>query len=235
MPAGDCPPSGRHDARASLSTARTPQCQGHVTERGQLQDVTRPMGPSSKRLRDTGRTAGWRDKTHPTSPLPRPIVEKTRPASPKTPNVGCCERAGRTILRTGRSNVAALKPTTPLQPLTWASMKPPSPLLAPKQQPLKPMAPMLAPKQQALKPLAPLQPKNTPKTPISHPQRRSRFQLAHLTGPQRRRRFQSRLALRKQRHHRFQTTTHLASGLPLHHQQEPMRPLPRKLACNSIG
>ena len=42
MPAGDCPPSGRHDARASLSTARTPQCQGHSTERGQLQDLTRP-------------------------------------------------------------------------------------------------------------------------------------------------------------------------------------------------
>ena len=128
-------------------------------------------GPSSKRLRDTGRTAGWRDKTRPTSPLPRPIREKTRPASPKTPNVGCCERAGRTfsrshppsgpagrtISRTGRSGVAAQQPTTPLQPLTRASMKPPSPLRAPEQQPLKPVAP--------------LQPKNAPNAPISHPQR----------------------------------------------------------------
>ena len=148
-------------------------------------------GPSSTQLRDTGRNVGWRDKTHPTSPLPRPIREKVRPASTKTPNVGCCERTGRAFSRTGRSDVAALKPTTPLQPLTWASMKPPSPLRAPKQQPLKP--------------LAPLQPKNTPQTPISHPQRRRRFQLAHLTGPQRRCRFQSRLSLREQRRQGFQS------------------------------
>jgi len=47
---------------------------------------------------------------------------------------------------------------TPLQPLMQASVKPPSPLLAPEQQPLKPVTPLL--------------PKNTPKTPISHPQRR---------------------------------------------------------------
>ena len=92
---------------------------------------------------------------------------------------------------TGRSDVAALKPTTPLQPLTWASMKPPSPLRAPEQQPLKP--------------LAPLQPKNTPKTPISHPQRRSRFQLAHLTGPQRRCRFQPHTGTREQRRQGFQS------------------------------
>ena len=285
MPAGDCPPSGRHDARASLSTARTPQCQGHVTERGQLQDVTRPMSPSSTRLRHTGhrlvsgaaaqnadrftrnrsfsaqfnevacglgsttprvadslpsdggnciirdltrrrhaasqllmpqnphtrrhgqrriadktgRNVGWRDKTRPARALPRPIREKTRPtrgfrrlirekvrpASPKTPKLGCFQPAGRTfsrsrppsgpagrtISRTGRSDVAALKLTTPLQPLTRASMKPPSPLRAPQQQPLKPVAP--------------LQPKNAPNAPIFHPQRQPRFQL--------------RLALREQR------------------------------------
>ena len=113
-------------------------------------------------------------------------------------------QAGRKTSRTGRSDVATLKPTTPLQPLMQASMKPPSPMLAPKQQPLKPTtplqpliranvkppSPMLAPKQQPLKPPSPLQPKTTPKTPISHPQRRRRFQLAHLNGPQRRRRFQ---------------------------------------------
>ena len=61
-------------------------------------------------------------------------------------------------------------------------MKPPSPLLTPQQQPLKPVAP--------------LQLKNTPKTPISHPQRR--------------RRFQSRLGRHPQRQQGFQTTAHLA-------------------------
>ena len=63
--------------------------------------------------------------------------------------------------------MATLKPKTPLQALTQARMKPPSPLLTPQQQPLKPVAP--------------LQLKNTPKTPISHPQRQQGFQTtAHL-------------------------------------------------------
>ena len=65
--------------------------------------------------------------------------------------------------RTGRGNMATLKPTTPLHTHNKGPMKPASPL----------------------------RPKNTPKTSISHPQRRWRFQLAHLTGPQRRRRFQT--------------------------------------------
>ena len=64
------------------------------------------------------------------------------------------------------------EPTTPLQPLIQASMKPPSPLHAPKQRPLKPPSP--------------LQPKTTPKTPISHPQRRWRFHLRLALRPQRR-------------------------------------------------
>lgn len=78
----------------------------------------------------------------------------------------------RTISRTGRSDMAALKPMTPLQPLMQATVKPPSPLRTPEQQPLKPTTP--------------LQPQNALKTPISHPQRRRRFQPTHLTGPQRR-------------------------------------------------
>ena len=73
-------------------------------------------------------------------------------------------------------DMATLKPTTPLQPLMQTNVKPPSPMLAPKQRPLKPPSPLL--------------PKNTPKTPISHPQRRCRFQL--------------RLSLREQRRWRFQ-------------------------------
>ena len=74
--------------------------------------------------------------------------------------------------------MATLKPMTPLQPLIQASMKPPSPLHAPEQQPLKPPSP--------------LQPKNAPKTPISHPQRRWRFQLGLSLREQRRRRFHAR-------------------------------------------
>ena len=71
--------------------------------------------------------------------------------------------AGRKISRTGLRNMATLKPTTPLHTHNKGPMKPPSPL----------------------------HPKSAAKTPISHPQRRWRFQLAHLTGPQRRRRFQT--------------------------------------------
>ena len=140
----------------------------------------------------------------PSTGLQRPLREKTPPASPKTPKLGCFQRAGRTISRrhdnhsaagrtfsrTGRSNMAALKPTTPLQPLTRASMKPPSPLRAPQQQPLKPVAP--------------LQPKNAPNTPIVHPQRRPRFQLRLGIREQRRRRFQPHAGTSEQRRRRFQ-------------------------------
>ena len=86
-------------------------------------------------------------------------------------------RAGRTISRMEHSDVARLKPMTPLQPLMQASVKPPSPLLAPEQQPLKPVTPLL--------------PKNTPKTPISHPQRRWWFQSRLGRHPQRRQGFQT--------------------------------------------
>ena len=86
--------------------------------------------------------------------------------------------AGRTFSRTGICDVATLKPTTPLQPLMQTNVKPRSPLLAPVQQPLKPPSP--------------LQPKNTPKTPISHPQRRCRFHPRLTLRPQRRRRFHAR-------------------------------------------
>ena len=93
------------------------------------------------------------------------------PLSPPT------SHAGRTFSRTGRSHAATMQPMTPLRPLIQASMKPPSPLHTPEQQPLKPPTPM--------------QPKNAPKTPISHPQRRWRFQLRLGRRPQRRQRFQT--------------------------------------------
>ena len=51
-------------------------------------------------------------------------------------------RAGRQISRTGRSDVARLKPMTPLRPLMQTNVKPPSPLRALEQQALKPMTPL---------------------------------------------------------------------------------------------
>ena len=65
--------------------------------------------------------------------------------------------------RTARRNMATVKPTTPLH--------------APNKGPLKPPSP--------------LHPKNAPKTPISHPQRRWRFQSHTGTSEQRRRWFQT--------------------------------------------
>ena len=119
-----------------------------------------------------------RENTRPTQPLQRHFREKVRPTCHKTPIL--CHfsfagrtisrshppsgRAGRTFARTGRGDVARLKPTAPLRPLMRASMKPPSPLLTPQQRPLKPTTP--------------LQPKDARKTPISHPQRRRRFQTS---------------------------------------------------------
>ena len=47
-------------------------------------------------------------------------------------------------------------------------------------------------------------PENAPKTPISHPQRRRRFQSRLGRRPQRRHRFQSQTDTSEQRRHRFQ-------------------------------
>ena len=99
--------------------------------------------------------------------------------------------------------MATLKPMTPLRPLMQANVKPPSPLHTPKQQPLKPPSPLRPLMQANVKPPSPLQPKTTPKTPISHPQRRCRFQLGLGLREQRRWWFHLRLALREQRRRRF--------------------------------
>ena len=56
---------------------------------------------------------------------------------------------------------------------------------------LKPTTPLLASNKGALKPASPLHPKIAPKTPISHPQRRWRFQSRLGRRPQRRWRFQT--------------------------------------------
>ena len=71
--------------------------------------------------------------------------------------------AGRYFSRTRRDNVVALKPTTPLR----------------------------TPNKGPLKPASPLRPKTAPKTLISHPQRRWRFQSHTDTSEQRRRWFQT--------------------------------------------
>ena len=79
--------------------------------------------------------ADRRDKIRPARPLPHSTRDKIRPATSKTSNLECFERAGRTFSRTGRGDVAILKLTTPLRPLMQANVKPPSPLRAPEQQP----------------------------------------------------------------------------------------------------
>ena len=133
-----------------------------------LQNPHRSQPRAPRRLQDLGAGPIGAKKTRPAQPLQRLFREKVRPAHQKTPILSHCERTGRTFSRTRRNNIATLKPTTPLLTLNKG---PP-------------------------KPTTPLRPKTAPKTPISHPQRR--------------RRFQSRLGRRPQRRRRFQTTAHLA-------------------------
>ena len=153
-------------------------------------------------------------KSSPSTGLPSAYPRRSSPSAPENsvfrPFWACranffalthrSGRAGRIISRTGHSHVATLKPMTPLQPLMRANAKPPSPLLASEQRPLKPTTP--------------LQPQNARKTPISHPQRRRRFQPHTRTSEQRR--------------HSFQATAHLVCAHRLRHQQASMRPLPTK-------
>ena len=130
-------------------------------------------------------TAG--PQARPAQPLQSRFREEVRPACHKTPILGhfsCAGRtfsrlhddyrtfsctaagegdAGRKTSRTGLRNTAALKPTTPLH--------------THNKGPLKPTSPM--------------HPKTAPKTPISHPQRRWRFQSHTDTSEQRRQGFQT--------------------------------------------
>ena len=165
--------------------------------------LTTPLIPS--------RGAGMRDKIGPVHPLPhstrekvrpaggfqRPIREKVRPASPNTPILGCFQRAGRTFSRSRTPSGRAGRTFSRTGHSHVATMQPPSPL----------------------------QPKYARKTPISHPQRRHRFQLKLDLRKQRRQGFQSHAGTSEQRRHHFQTTTPRAA----------ISPLPRKLARNSIG
>ena len=65
------------------------------------------------------------------------FCEKTRPASTKTPNLGCFERAGRTFSHFHDD-------TGPRGELFRAQMKPPPPLLTPLRVRMKPATPLLA-------------------------------------------------------------------------------------------
>ena len=96
-------------------------------------------------------------------------------------------------------------PTTRHQPASNAAKPPPQPAscAASPTRPgrradwrdnvatLKPTTPLLAPNKGPLKPPSPLHPKTAPKKPISHPQRRWRFQSHTDTSEQRRWRFQA--------------------------------------------
>ena len=104
-----------------------------------------------------------RENTCPAGSLQRRFRENTRPARLKTAYFAHFGLAGRTFSRTRRDNMATLKPTTPL----------------------------LTPNKGALKPPSPLHPKNALNTPISHLQRRWRFQTRLGRHPQRRRWFQT--------------------------------------------
>ena len=142
-------------------------------------------------------------KTSPGATPPAVLSRKNSPSAPQNADfepffvcranffalVSAPGRAGRTFSRTEHGHVPTLKPITPLQPLMQASMKPPAPLLALEQQPLKPTTP--------------LQPKNAPKTPISRPQRRWRFQLGLGLREQRRWRFQPHAQTSEQRRQGF--------------------------------
>ena len=106
-----------------------------------------------------GRSTGWREKVRPTAPLQWHFREKVRPARPlrrlfrekvlparvKTPNLGCCERAGRIfsrfhdlpatqgeLFRACRRRPSSALPISDRAPLVWrAPADPESPAAVP--------------------------------------------------------------------------------------------------------
>ena len=152
---------------------RVPPRFAHCGKTEHMPHETRRPGPHPRKSSpSTGLPAAYPRKSSPNTAPPAALPRKNSPSKPKNTNFGVfsarwanffalaptSSRAGRTFSRTGRGDMATLKPMTPPQPLMHATMKPPSPLLGPEQRPLKPTTP--------------LQPKNTRKTPNSHPQRR---------------------------------------------------------------
>ena len=153
------PPIGGNDA---IQASDTP-----ATRRQRASHGAKPPPPPvwrAPRCFQDRHSASRREKTRPARPLPRPFREKTRPASTKTPNFGCFERAGRTISRFRDD-------TAPQGELFCAQMKPPPPLLTRSRVRMKPATPLLA--------------HNATKTHISGEQRRRRFHPRTKTGTQR--------------------------------------------------
>ena len=92
---------------------------------------SQPARSAPRRLQDRCR-AGWREKVRPTPLLQWHFREKTRPAGAKTPNLGCCERAGRTfsrfhdltvtqgeLFRACRRRPSSARPISDQAPLGW--------------------------------------------------------------------------------------------------------------------
>ncbi len=129
-----CPPTtnwGNDAIQASDTPATRRQRASHGAKppRSHLKCTASPTRP--------GHSASRRDKIRPARRLHRPFREKTRPASTKTPNFGCFERAGRTFSRFRDD-------TAPRGELFRAQMKPPPPLLTHSRAHMKPATPLLA-------------------------------------------------------------------------------------------
>ena len=97
-------PSGTHNTRRGclqgLHTAARPStCHTRRGVQAHTREIVRPTGSPRLLVREIVR---------PTLPLQQHFREKIPPASPKTPKLGCFQRAGRTISRTGRSNMATM-------------------------------------------------------------------------------------------------------------------------------
>ena len=175
-----------------------------------------------------------REKARPTRPIPQQFREKVRPTHLKTAFFGHFGLAGRTFSRSQplkaeqgelfrahthsrprRANFFALAATQGRAGRTFSRTGychvPTS----------KPTTPMLAPNKDPLKPASPLHGETAPKTPISRPQRRWRFQ--------------SRLGQRPQRRSRFQTTGPPGRQRLTATPWAATTPPPPNFACNSIG
>ncbi len=95
------PPTGGNDA---IQASDTP-----ATRRQRASHGAKPPSPPVWRAPSCFQdrhSAGWRENTRPARPLQRLFREKTRPASTKTPNLGCFKRAGRTFSRPNETTTA---------------------------------------------------------------------------------------------------------------------------------
>ena len=146
--AASSPPIGGNDA--IQGSVRPRRCRPRATNRGNCttrgfdtpatrrrrascsaKPPSQPARSAPHRLQDRCRAA-WREKVRPTPLLQWHFREKTRPAGAKTPNLGCCERAGRTfsrfhdltvtqgeLFRACRRRPSSARPISDQAPLGW--------------------------------------------------------------------------------------------------------------------